>query len=121
MTIPPNLQTAASNVNTSGTANTQVTQTLLAAPGAGIRYRIWAMGIGFALSSFTGTKLIGLFAAQTSTQRATLDCSLGQPSAWQELPGGIAIPTNTAFQCTHSCDVATQSIFMHVWYTQETG
>lgn len=121
MVLPANLQATAANVNTSATANTQVTTALLSAPGSGLRARIWALGIGFALSTFTGTKLIGLFAAQTSTQRATLNCSLGQPSAWQEFPGGLAIPTNTAFNCTHSCDVATQSIFMHVWYTTENG
>lgn len=119
--LPANIQVSAANVNTSGTANTQVATTLITAPGAGNRSRIFALSLGFALSTFTGTKLIGLFGTTGGLYRATLNCSLGQPSAWQEFPGGMPTTPNTAYQVTHSCDVATQSIYAIVYYVNEAS
>lgn len=119
MQLPVGLQSTSQNVNTSATINTQVVTTMLAAPGAGNRYRIWAVSLAMGLTTDTFTKLVGLFATGAGASRANLGCSLGQPSTEQEFPGGMALADNAVYNCTHSADVATQSIFITVYYTTE--
>lgn len=109
---PPNVDLVAFNTNAA--ANTDTTTTILAAPGAGLRYRIAFIDV------FYNQSVTGVTRHQFSA--GPWGCSIGAPgqggdSRHKNFPEpGITLAANTALTDTHASSVATQGMRVVVGY-----
>lgn len=115
MAAPSTLIVVQLSVNTSGTANTDVVSTVIAAPGAGLHFRIWAASLS-GLPNNTGKLAIEL---RTASMLLRLASQVGADD-YQSIPGGIRGTSNTALTGSYRSDVATQVLRCQVYYTLES-
>lgn len=120
MQIPPDAIAALVNVTTNGTANTQSVATVVAAPGAGARYRVWGAIIGTLQNAAAQVVRAYLTVPTTSPRNAVVTWS-GPGTGVIDLSGfgGIAWSTNTAISLETYDTLASQALACFVYYTLE--
>lgn len=120
MVLPPNLVPLSVALTSSAVANTVTTGTLVAAPGAGLRLRLWGFG---AQPTNTAQAVVnwrcmatdtvgGAFIAQASGANFA-----APPIFW--LPGGVFITTNGILGFSLQSALASLAIAAMVYYTTE--
>lgn len=120
MILPANLQTLAVALTSSGTANTVTTGTLVAAPGAGLRLRLWGFGCQ---PSSTAQAVVNwrCFATDTvggaSIAQAAGATFAAPPIYW--IPGGQTITTNGILGFSLSSALISALFSALVHYTTE--
>lgn len=119
MQLPGFLQQTSANIGTSAVANTSTSGTLVAAPGAGLSYRLWA----FTAATTDTTQAPAKWRAGIlDSTGAVVYGVVAQPGfggyqvTW---PGGIVVPVNTLVQWWAQSSVASISIRFILHWTQE--
>lgn len=121
MFVPPDLALEPVILTTNAAANLSKTDVVLAAPGAGLRYRIWAWNLGMRQQAPAG---VGLNAYLRDVGRqAFLSCSSGGGSSsgsdHYDFAGGYAFPENTAVSVETFCSAAGEGYRVTIAYTIE--
>ncbi len=117
MPITPNLSTADGTITSTVAINTDSDTMVVAAPGAGLRLRLWAYGFA-AVTANTGA-LWCLAKRGTSVAFVGALSASAKNGAHLELPGGVVLGTNEALQLRVRSDVASQVLRWVVQYTIE--
>lgn len=119
MQYPPDLQLATARATTNAAPNTENTTTLVTAPGAGQRIRVWAAALA---ASQNDTGVVLTYLCQ-GTNTAPLLPMLSRPasgtSGYVFVPGGWALDSNTLLAVRDRSDAASQGYFLSVYYTVE--
>jgi hypothetical protein len=100
---------------TNAVAGNTTVHTLLAAPGANLRIRIWAWRC-IPTNSSTARFTFRLTASGSATIRDVL--GQGQYIV-QEIPGGYALPTNQGIDIRSNSSAASQAFTASAYYTIE--
>lgn len=100
-------------------ANAQQDTTLLAAPAAGERYRVWALMIGHSRAGAVGVGHGRLYVGVPGSYLAAGQFG-PEGSLVADFPGGVAITAATLLGCRLECTEAEQLVVV-VGYTQETA
>lgn len=122
MDLPSNLIRLFTQLATSGTANTATTGTLLAAPGAGQRYRFWA----FAATPNNTAQAAANWRVQWTNGVAgspmgeVSSANFASPGA-QWIPGGTVFGANTPIGYSVMSALASLVLNLETWYTLEAG
>jgi hypothetical protein len=111
---------------TNAVVNTTTNHTMLAAPGAGLRYRIYAVGMG--KISYTAGSLaanLGIRCTGTTVGAlifALLGASPGRQQDFQHLGDvGYPVDANTVITYQSICDVASQNFIASIVYAIEAS
>lgn len=100
--------------------STLTAQTLLPAPAAGNRYRVWLVRlIGHRLNSSAATIDGDLATASAGAAYGFLTWAAFRGLAEIAYPGGIALPWEEGLDITHICPIDGQEIRANVYYTLE--
>src|SRR5437868_14894720 len=122
MDLPPNIGRTFLQLTTSGTANTVTSATLVAAPGAGFRYRIF----GFCATPANTVQAAANWRAQATSGiggNPLLECSgsnFASPGV-QFVEGGFTMPSNTAIGYSLSSALINMVLNLELWATTEAG
>lgn len=119
MTPYPDILTAHVAITTNAVANTQQSDALLAAPGAGTRYRLWGVSMAPKPNN-TGAIRSLIRETGSTTIRAVsgINAALGQ-FEWFG-PNGIECGTNQAIENRNDSNVASQPFNCMIYYSIET-
>lgn len=117
--LPPTALAAARVGITTPNPAALTTSTLLAAPGAGLRYRVWRVDVFGHRLNTAGAALDAdlLGAAQFGFVHLELRDSVAHAPI--ELPGGWLAAVNTAVQLQHIATAVSQEVRVNVYYTIE--
>ncbi len=121
MQLPPNLQVAAFTTQaTNAVANTSSTLTLVAAPGAGLRIRVWMVSLSLVQNSPAG-KLRGLFQTGAGVANLVLLGVSTTEAPYNDAspPGGIVAGTNAIVRLQNFGSAASLTYDVAVHYTIE--
>lgn len=120
MQNPPDLRAITLLGTTNAVANTSKVDTVLAAPGAGLRYRIWGLIFGTSNNATTDFVTNG-YLHNPAVVRAifTATRAFNQPQSEVYPPGGYAIDTNISLDFETFCSAASQQYRLTVFYTIE--
>lgn len=120
MQLPPNLSVDDSGLVTNVAANTVTTGTLVAAPGAAFRLRLWGVAI---IPSLTSQAVVNWRAYWTNALAGPAVAVMsgatfaGGSPVW--IPGGYALLTNTLLGYSHMSALASMQLHMLSYYTIE--
>lgn len=104
-------------VTTNVAANTVTTHTLLAAPGADWRYRVWGWAANSIQTTAAGTGFRALLI--TGATRDVI-AFVGVSGRQHQLPAsGIALLDNQALQIDSVCSAASQPLDLVAYYSRE--
>jgi len=114
---PPGLLREAIDVTT-GAANVATVRTILAAPGAGLRYRLW----GYAFGPVSTAQAPGNQRGDTRTS-ANLVLAQIETAGFNGgailIPGGLRLPTNDVMNVLDQSSLAALIVTHLVYYTIE--
>lgn len=119
MLFPPDLGAFAGSRTTNAVINTQNTATTLAAPGAGVRYRLWGVS-AVLFQNATGIirlKWANVAGGQILAEQGVSPQGPSDPQWW---PGGIVMATNDGLQVRDISNVASQSYDFVIYYGIES-
>ena len=106
-------------ITTSGTPGTVTDTTAIAAPGVGVRIRVWHLGIAPSYN-VTGYGYTLHKRAASLNYVGVLAFGPGQGGEWS-IAGGFPLSANEAVVLRSAASVANQGIFWTVLYTIEPG
>lgn len=120
--LPVDLEVGASASarSTSAVAGTITTTVIVAAPGAGLRHRLW--GADFVrLASDAGRVELHVRFGVTGDFIINAGLDEGGASVSHLIPGGLRAPVNTAIVISDRASVATQRYYYALYYTTEAA
>jgi hypothetical protein len=101
-------------LNTSGVINTDVTHTLVGAPGLGLAYRVSFVCISYAPSN---TGAVEIRNGTSGEFQIAMECGPTGPGDWRILPPpGFLLAANTALRVVSRSNVVTQAFRILVHY-----
>lgn len=122
MNLPANVQSSTVNVTTNATANTETDSQLLAAPGAGLRYRVWKMTCIVNQNAAAQQCRVYLREGTTTLFRAVCVFSVGVTGLIDlAAHGGLFLATNNAAQAATFSTLTSQAFAIIIDYTTESA
>lgn len=119
MQLPSNLSVAAGTIATSATPNQLTATTVINAPGAGLRIRVWAWSVANRQDQAYVMQLRLRPAGSNTILAVAATNTDGAPSVHCELPGGLLLDDNTGLALAHAATVASRVFEYAVYWTEE--
>jgi hypothetical protein len=119
MQLPADLTRSTLLVTTSAVANTSVTTANLASPGAGLRYRVWWVGLSFTNTAQAPLNTRIVLLTTSGASRLPRLSSADFRSVDALFPGGFPWDTNQGIDVAHQSSVVSMQINVTILYTIE--
>jgi len=118
MELPADLQSASVDTGNGGGGN--ITTTIVAGPGAGVRLRLWAVTVGDrnnqVPNTYTGNLRFRSIGAAVAGPMMSIQNGICAPVL---LPGGLYLPENVGLEVLHSYSAVNVLVTIVAFYTIE--